>query len=316
MWAVDPAAAVGPLGGRSEPEVPRQAGRHGGRQLRALDRLVPVFAGPVGPAMDFADGADRAVAEDFDDSPRTAERVPLVSHLRDDVHFAGNLAHPPGFVNRMRERLLTIDVLAQLHRHDAGRSVMVIGCGDNDRIDVLALFEHLAVVFVLGDARILLVSFGGAIVIGVAQRDDILLGAPRDIDLPLSAGADGRDIELLVRRAAGRPQRLPRDPNRRAQGGRLFHELASRCLSNHVAPCASGLARLSFDRRLHKLSCLRTIHHAWETSRIATARGTTARNDPSGRWHRPAEGRTDRIDRSGPARVEAASRSSIIYTTH
>ena len=111
----------------------------------------------------------------------------------------------------------------------------------SDRIDVLALFEHLAVVFVLRDIRILLESFGGAIVVGIAQRDDILLRATCDIGPPLSAGADGGDVELLVGRSAGRPHGLPRNPNRRAQGGRLFHEFASRCLSFHVAPCACGL---------------------------------------------------------------------------
>ena len=102
----------------------------GGDNFGPLDRLMPVFAGPVGPTMDLADGPDRAVAEDFDDSPRTGKRMSLVSHLRDDVHLAGDFAHPVGFVDRMRERLLTVNVLAQLHRHHAGGGVMMIGRGD------------------------------------------------------------------------------------------------------------------------------------------------------------------------------------------
>ena len=64
--------------------------------------------------MHFAHGADRSVADQFDDPPHAAERVALIAHLRDDVHFVRNLAHPPRFVDRMRERLLAVDVFAHV----------------------------------------------------------------------------------------------------------------------------------------------------------------------------------------------------------
>ncbi len=202
---------------------------------------MPVFSGPIGPAVDLADLADRAVADQLDDPPRAVKGVPLIAHLRDDIHLAGDFAHPPRLVNRMRERLLAIDVLAHPHGQHAGRGVVMVGSRDDDRVDVLALFEHLAVIFVLGNVRIFLVRFGRALVVGVAQCDDVLVRATGDINAAFSAGADRGDVELLVRRAAGRPNGRSRDPDHRTQCGRLFHEITSRRLSDHVAPCALGL---------------------------------------------------------------------------
>jgi hypothetical protein len=49
----------------------------------------------------------------------------------------------------VRDGLLTINVLAGAHRVDGDADVPVIGCGDRDGIDVLAV-EDLALVHVLG----------------------------------------------------------------------------------------------------------------------------------------------------------------------
>ena len=48
-------------------------------------------------------------------------------------------------------------MLAEVHRGQRDRRVHVIGCGDDDRVDVLLLVEHLAVVLVAGGARQVLV---------------------------------------------------------------------------------------------------------------------------------------------------------------
>ena len=45
----------------------------------------------------------------------------LVAHLRGDLVLGGHLAHLPGFPDAVRQRLLAVDMLAQLHRRDRWR---------------------------------------------------------------------------------------------------------------------------------------------------------------------------------------------------
>jgi hypothetical protein len=201
---VNAAVPVRPLGSGTQPQLPIESRRNGVGHLRPLDRLVPVFSRPVGPAVDLADLADRAIANQFDDPPRAIEGVPLIAHLRDDVHLAGDFAHPSRLIDRVRERLLAIHVLAHPHGQHTGRRVVVVGSRDDDRVDIFALLEHFAVVFVLGNVRIFLVCFGGPSVVRVAQRNDVFVRAPGDIDPAFSAGTDRGDVELFVGRAAGR----------------------------------------------------------------------------------------------------------------
>ena len=59
--------------------------------------------------------------------------------------------------------------------------MIVVRDGDDDRVDVFALLEHLAVVFVLRDLGILFESFRGPQIVDVAQRDDVFGRAAADI---------------------------------------------------------------------------------------------------------------------------------------
>ncbi len=61
-------------------------------------------------------------------------------------------------MHRPAERLLHVDVLAGVHRGRRNHRVHVIGRGDDDRVDVLLLVEHLAVVPVPLHFRQLLVD--------------------------------------------------------------------------------------------------------------------------------------------------------------
>ena len=86
-------------------------------------------------------------------------RVALVAHLRDDRLLLGRLLlQVPRFVDRPAERLLDVDVLAGIHRVRGDDGVHVIRRGDDDRVEVLLLLEHLAVVAVLLQARNLFVD--------------------------------------------------------------------------------------------------------------------------------------------------------------
>ena len=79
--------------------------------------------------------------------------VALVAHLRDDLVLPRRLGQRPGLADGARQRLLHVDVLAQLHRGHRDQGVRVIRRGDEHRVDVLLLLEHHAVVLVLDRLR-------------------------------------------------------------------------------------------------------------------------------------------------------------------
>ena len=86
--------------------------------------------------------------------------------------------------------------------HMAADGVHVVGRGDDHRVDVLAfLVEHLAEVAEARRVGEALEGRGGAAVVHVAQRHDVLRrGGGAEIRSALAAGADGGEIQFLVRR--------------------------------------------------------------------------------------------------------------------
>ena len=68
------------------------------------------------------------------------------------VLFAG-LGDSAGLVDRVGHRLFAVDVLARLHGVDGHLGVPVVGRGDQDSVDVLAIEEPAVV---LGDAVLVL----------------------------------------------------------------------------------------------------------------------------------------------------------------
>ncbi len=69
--------------------------------------------------------------------------VALIAHLSDDSMFASILGQQSGFFDRVRERLLTVDMFSLLDRDEGGVRVGVVGGGDGDSVDVMLLFfEH------------------------------------------------------------------------------------------------------------------------------------------------------------------------------
>ena len=88
----------------------------------------------------------------------------------------------PCFADRARQRLLDVDVLAELHRRHRDDGVVVIGRGDDHRVDVLLLLEHLrgspgtsppsgtSPEVPLRRHR----RLGGLALVAVAQRDDVV----------------------------------------------------------------------------------------------------------------------------------------------
>ena len=139
-------------------------------------------------------------------------RLDLVSHLRDDVVRLRRQPHLPSLMHRVRQRLLTMDVLAKLHRRQRNRSVHVIRRRNDDRIERLRvrIVEQLAIVEELLRRRELL---GGAAemigrLVDVAQRDDVdvrTLGGLDEVRPAFASRTDRRDVELLVRAVNAAP---------------------------------------------------------------------------------------------------------------
>ena len=150
--------------------------------------------------MDLADRADHAGLDDLDRAAQPVFGRALVAHLRGHLLLGGHLAHHAGLVDRVRQRLLAVDVLAHLHGHDRGRGVRVVGRADGDGVDLLAhLREHLAEVVVLlgvGEARRLGVQ---RVVVDVAEGDDVaVLAGLAAVAAALAADADAGDVDLPV----------------------------------------------------------------------------------------------------------------------
>ncbi len=150
--------------------------------------------------MHLADRSDRAGLNDFHRAAEAIFSAALISHLGGDFIFGRHLAHHPRFVNRMGQRLLAIDMFAQLHGHDAGRRVVMIGRGDDDGIDLLYLFEHLAVIAIKTGARIFLAALAQPGVIHIAKRHDVFAGAGVGVAGAFAVGADDGDVEFFARR--------------------------------------------------------------------------------------------------------------------
>jgi len=71
------------------------------------------------------------------------------AHLRDELLLARDLGHHPRLIDAVRQRLLAVAVLAQLHRHHARHGVGVIRRADHDRVDLLVhLVQQLAEILV------------------------------------------------------------------------------------------------------------------------------------------------------------------------
>ncbi len=145
--------------------------------------------------------------------------------LEDPAGLLDDLLDQLPFVDRQRERLFAVDVLAGLHRLDRDLRVPVIGRGDHHRVDVFAI-EDLAIVFV-GVRLLALLLFRLLDVFGQHLRVDI--GQGREIgernrlrgDRPaLIAKADRREDGTRVGRLIAEGPAGRREQDAGGAGGR------------------------------------------------------------------------------------------------
>src|SRR5690606_32205474 len=129
----NPGPVIGSFGCGAEPHVVVEGVRRGAvwcdRLAGAVVQVRPVFYLP-----DFSDGA--FLNEPDDVLPVLAASL-LLADLYDAVVPAGCIDDRLSFGNRVRHRLLDVNVLSRfagIHGHQA---VPVVGCADDDGIDVL-----------------------------------------------------------------------------------------------------------------------------------------------------------------------------------
>ena len=187
---------------------------------------------PVGPGVDFLHRADVTVPNHFAEFACAFARVPLVAHLRRHAMLAGCFGEHSRLKNRVCERLLTIDVFTALHRPHRRRGMRMVGGGNDHRVDIVALLvEHLAVVFVLLCVWKFRKGLGGYLPVGIGKGNDVFRRAARNVAVALTAGADGGDVQLLVRGLVAQPLQRRRalrfEPGSRQCGSRSQKKISS-----------------------------------------------------------------------------------------
>ena len=100
----------------------------------------------------------------------------LSAHLYDAVVFSRGVDHHPAFADADREWLLDVDILTGLACHHRRERVPMVGCADDDCIDVF-LLQHLSkVAGDVGGLLAVLVAHGleglrGLLIVDVTQGD-------------------------------------------------------------------------------------------------------------------------------------------------
>mgnify|MGYP006189346787 CR=1 FL=1 len=104
----------------------------------------------------------------------------LIAHLRFDACRLSHLRQLPSFPNTVRQRLLAVNVLAQLHRGHGLHEVHVVRRADDHGVDVLPfLIEHLAEIPKAGGLGMPFERSRRTHVVDVAEGNDVFSGRSR-----------------------------------------------------------------------------------------------------------------------------------------
>ena len=206
-----------------EPAVPVEPLGHRGHRDRSARRR------PADRRLHLRDPAETPLGHDGHRLGEEVERAPLLgAHLHDPPRLLLHPANEFALVDRQRERLLAVDVLAGEHRLHDGLRVPVVGRGDVDHVHVLAFQDPPVVVVDVGlPTGMPLVEPGGPPRIDVGDRHDIdpVLGR-FDVEVGDAARADqpkGDAVVLgprFVRQGAGRREEIRHRRGSEATGAR------------------------------------------------------------------------------------------------
>ena len=227
--------AVGDEWARAAPAIPVEAGLHFGGGLG-------VGRGGIAEGdVDGVDAAEDAVADEFAGDPEFFGGALLRAGLENAFGLAGLLHELDSFVNVMGERLLAVDVFASAHGGDGDIGVPVIGCGDDDGVDIFAS-DHLAKIIVgvaaaVGFAGLFRVRIVDAFLgvqatgrVDIAHREDfdvIAIDKATEVAAHLFAHADATDGEALARCGGLRPDAARENERCGEEDGGALEELAT-----------------------------------------------------------------------------------------
>jgi len=205
----------------AQPALPVQRRRHRVGTFGTGNALRPDRA--VGPHVHLGHVAENAGLQQLGITAQAVVGAALVAHLRDHATRVGDLLEILRLPDRAHQRLLHINVAALLHRADRGGRMHVVRRRDRDRVEILALVQHLAEIAVaLHLRRILplLLDLGERLIdrgaVHVAQRDNVLavLKHRHPVAPAFAADADHADVQFFARlgeRACGpRREAAPR----------------------------------------------------------------------------------------------------------
>ena len=151
--------------------------------------------------MDLPHRTDGAALNQLNDAAVVVAGVNLRAHLRDALVFGGGFRHLASLGDGVRQRLFAVDVLACLESGQRDNGVVVVGRGDDDRLDVLAVDDAapVAVEDRLGET---LPRRRSKVFVHVAQGDDVGGGVGRLVEVvgALIVDADDGDVEAFAGR--------------------------------------------------------------------------------------------------------------------
>ncbi len=177
---------------------------------------------PVRPRVDLADRADRPGLQPFAGEPEPFAGVAVVAHLRHQAGLAGHPRHHPRLLDRVRHRLLDVNMLAGPQRGQRDRRVHVVGRRDHHRVHALQLVEQDPVIDEPLGPGVGVERLARLDRVDVAEGDNVLAGQLLEHVAPAPADPDPRDVQLFARRNEPPPQDMPRhdlEPQSRSRDG-------------------------------------------------------------------------------------------------
>ena len=174
----------------------------------SLGRLLRLPApGPPHPDVHLVHRPDGAGLDQLDDAPVVVAGVDLGSHLGRDLGLGGGLADDAGLPDVVGQRLLAIDVFAQLQGRQGGEGVGVLGRAHDDRVELAGVVVELAEVATAARVRVVHRGPVDRRLEHVAERHDVLGGDSAQVGRTSAPDADHGDIQLLVQVPAAHDRR-------------------------------------------------------------------------------------------------------------
>ena len=186
--------AIWPHRGHTDPAVPVEGIRD--RILTLWPTDVPTLSVPgrSRPAVDPFHFANPARLNQLHGSPVKLVGMDLIAHPGNDSNIFSNLRDLSRLPDIVSERLLAIDMLAHLHRHDGAVGMHVVRSGNRHRVNLVALLgEHLPKILIDGCVRTYLFNSQRTFEVHIAEGDVLLVIVRRhglDVAEPFSVRAD------------------------------------------------------------------------------------------------------------------------------